>query len=327
MQKEQKIARIWILQTLLTVIIILISVILLNYLNDPLWVFNHKNHYNKTRLGFNERQQKTNLLYFDQKDYDSILLGNSKVTYINQNKFSHAKLFNYAVSAMHSSEYQGYIDFFKDIIAKDPKYILIGLDFHNCLQKDIIHSYQDPKFYIQNSLSPYYKFKHLLSFDSFGYSLRNLSKSLSKKYAIYDSKNAKTKIGFKKQYDENYQVDLNKIKSEVTVNYPNAIYDQKLAKNIINIKNSNPNSRVIIIFLPDFMPYFTINKNKFIYDRCLKDITEIIGQENIINFMKLNEITANINNYYDGSHFRNEIGDLILEYLLNRTLRTQDHSK
>lgn len=87
MQKEQKIARIWILQTLLTVIIILISVILLNYLNDPLWVFNHKNHYNKTRLGFNERQQKTNLLYFDQKDYDSILLGNSKVTYINQNKF------------------------------------------------------------------------------------------------------------------------------------------------------------------------------------------------------------------------------------------------
>jgi len=84
----------WFYKTLTTLSIILLLVIAVNYLNDPLWVSDRVNFLNKEQQGFNERQQKTNKLFFTEKKYDSVMLGNSKVTYINQNHFKNAKLFN-----------------------------------------------------------------------------------------------------------------------------------------------------------------------------------------------------------------------------------------
>ena len=95
--------------------------------------------------------------------------------------------------------------------------------------------------------------------------------------------------------------------------YPDAIYNKKLIESFKKIKNNNQASKIIAIFLPDLFPYFTINKNRNIYERCLSDATQIFGAKNIFNFMKMDKVTANVNNYYDGSHFRDYIGDLILQ--------------
>ncbi len=313
MNNHKKNSQLWIKNTLKITLVILSIVIVVNYINDPLWVFNHQNFSNKTQLGFNERQQKTNRIYFDDKNYDSILLGNSKVTYINQNNFKKGRLFNYAVSAMNIDEYDGYIDFFKEVTKKAPKYILLGIDFNSCLKNTKIHSYQAPEFYINNSKSALYKFKHLLSYSTFMHSIRNLTKFLDKKKAIYNNENVKIKVGFKKQHPENYEPNLEKIIKNIKVTYPDAIYNKKLIESFKKIKNNNQASKIIAIFLPDLFPYFTINKNRNIYERCLSDATQIFGAKNIFNFMKMDKVTANVNNYYDGSHFRDYIGDLILQ--------------
>lgn len=42
-------------------------IIVLNYVTDPLWLFDHSNQYNDIQQGFNERQQKVNHLTFQMK--------------------------------------------------------------------------------------------------------------------------------------------------------------------------------------------------------------------------------------------------------------------
>lgn len=317
MKKIDKTLKNWIKTTLISIIATLMVVILINYINDPLWVFNHANFSNKTQLGFNERQQKTNRLYFDNQNYDSILLGNSKSTYIDQNKFTKGKLFNYGVSAMNISEYDMYINFFKTVTNNNPKYILLAIDFNSCLKTKEMHSYQNPEFYINNTTSQLYKLKHLLSYSTFIYSLRNLTHFLDKKKAIYNNNNKKIKLGLNHYKKIPTIKDMVKIRKNPPINYQNAIYNEELPNIFEKIKRNNQKSNFKIILIPDFMPTFTVNKNKVIYNQCLNDIKEIFGHKNIFNFMKLNKDTINPNNYYDSSHFKDYVGDNILEKINN----------
>ena len=60
---------------------------------DPLWSFAYDNKFNTIQKGFNERQQKTNNVYFNGlNEYDRILLGSSRTTFINQNDFQNMKI-------------------------------------------------------------------------------------------------------------------------------------------------------------------------------------------------------------------------------------------
>lgn len=311
-QKEQQ-AKKWALATLILLLFFLSLIIVINYINDPLWVFNHENFSNKMQLGFNERQQKTNRLYFDEKDYDSILLGNSKSTYINQNSFTNGRLFNYAVSAMRPEEFEGYINFFKAINKVEPNYILLGIDFATCTKNNDVHKFDDPRFYIKETTSRFYDLKHLLSYSTFGYSLRNLTQGLSKQKAVYFHDNSKIKIGFDKEYDEDFDSDLKELRRNAEIYRLDVAYNPQIMEVFNKLKERNKNSEFIIIFLPDFMPYFTVNSNKNIYKKCLADFGKIFGKKNIFNFMELNATNTNPNNYYDNSHFRSEIGDMIMQ--------------
>lgn len=305
----------WIKSTLSIAIIILVSVVAINYINDPLWVFNHKNFSNKSQLGFNERQQKSNRLYFSKNNYDSILVGNSKSTYINQHNFKKGNLFNYAVSAMDINEYEGYIDFFTLITGSKPKNILFGIDFNACLENINLHSYESPSFYTSNSSSNLYAIKHLLSYNTFLHTLRNIFKTLDKEKAIYSRDNIKIKKGAKMDVQK---LTLKQIKNDPPIYIEQASYNHNLIETLKKIKNNNQESTLIAILLPDFIPSFTINKNRHIYNKCVNEITNLLGSRNIFNFMKLNKDTINPDNYYDASHFRSEIGDKILKEVSSR---------
>lgn len=321
-QKEKiKISKKWAISTLLLMFFSCLTIILLNYINDPLWVFNHQNITNKTRLGFNERQQKTNLLYFGNKNYNSIMLGNSKTTYINQNKFIAGKAFNYAASAMTPEEFKGYLDFFKKVTKSNPKYIIIGVDFNYCTNENNKRPELPAQFYIKETTSQFYKTKHLISYNSFIYTIRNLNQIFENKNAIYFHDNSKIKIGFDKGLIKNFVPNLDLIKKETEQKSLDLTYNQKNIEIFRKLKKENENSQFVIIFLPDLLPYFTINSNKNLYQKCLKDMEDIFDKKNIFNFMELNEINSNPNNYYEKSHFRSEIGDIIITKISKELLK------
>ena len=57
------------------------------YFMDPYWTFSHSHKFNSLQNSTNEREQKSSLLYFQHKQYNALLLGTSRVTFINQNDF------------------------------------------------------------------------------------------------------------------------------------------------------------------------------------------------------------------------------------------------
>jgi hypothetical protein len=297
----------WLYQTLLSLLLILFLVILINYFNDPLWVSDRDNFFNQKQKGFNERQQKSNKIFFTKEKYDSVMVGNSKVTYINQNQFKSGNLFNYAVSDMRPEEYYDYIEFFKEKNG-DPKYIILGIDFSSCLKRNI--KIQDPQFYIQNSKSPFYQYKQLLSYNTLIYSLRNLSKNFSSRNNVYDRYNIKIKKNY--QIDKNVEINVNNWEKEAKKDYELAKYNPNFEQSLSKIRINNPNSKIISVFLPEFIPKFLFySKSKKIYDRCIKDAQK--NSNFIYNFMYFNKLTTDSKNYYDGSHFRPEIGKIIMD--------------
>ena len=71
----------------------ILAVVSLNYVIDPLWVFSHSNALNNKQPVFNERQQKTNKLYFgldnnETQQYDSLMIGSSRGAMFDQNDFA-----------------------------------------------------------------------------------------------------------------------------------------------------------------------------------------------------------------------------------------------
>lgn len=80
----------WIKNLNLAVFLIMTFTTSINFIADPLWTFSHQNIFSKYQDGFDERQQKTNFIYFNGLNkYDGLLLGSSRTTYINQNDFGH----------------------------------------------------------------------------------------------------------------------------------------------------------------------------------------------------------------------------------------------
>ena len=85
----------WIKVFITIIIVVLLPIILVNFIIDPLWTFNHSNQFNNAQQGFNERQQKTNRAYFvGLEKYDTLLIGSSRSTYINQHDFYNMNVFN-----------------------------------------------------------------------------------------------------------------------------------------------------------------------------------------------------------------------------------------
>ena len=99
------------------------------YYIDPLWLFGTSHEYNDVQVAFNERQQKMNHIYYQPFEYDTLLLGSSRSTYINQHDFEGMDVYNFAVSNISVREYNAFIE-----IAKEKEMKVIALCDHDSVQ-------------------------------------------------------------------------------------------------------------------------------------------------------------------------------------------------
>lgn len=278
----------------------LIGISSFNYYIDPTWMFTHSNKHNQKQNAFNERQQKTNHVYFNGLDnYDGILLGSSRAAYINQNEFKGMKIYNYAVNAMYLYEYKPYIDFSKEIKGKDLDYIILGLDFYST-STSIDAKSKSPEIYIKNVKSSFYKYKTLFSYDSFKYSKDNLK---SKKKRYYDRNNIKhhelyTEEKRKNKFKRGIKKHLKKFDSNIYS------YNENYKGMLLDIKKSNPNSKIIVYTSPitsELLMSILKKKNRASdYERWVNEIVDVFGSFN--HFMNINSITTNFTNYPDDDH-------------------------
>lgn len=317
----------WIVFNFLFLIFLVISIFSFNYWIDPLWCFEHKNSLQAHQEGFNERQQKINLIHFNPDfNYDALILGSSRVTIHNSHLIKSVKTFNLAINGMQPYEFNDYIEYAKRKNQKDFKYIILGLDFSslgNSAQPSKIDSY------IKITNIPLYRYKTLLSYDTLNISLKNFRNTAFGKY----KKRFKT-------YDQNYiayayQKDPESVKNSIqnsllNLKNPDINYQRSEYLQILNqLKKNNPHTQFIIFTTPLPEPLMTkmllSSHNRQVYTLWLLDLVNTFGSA--YHFFYLNNVTKNYTStFVDEGHYTSEVGNCIDEKLFNHTCKDDKYN-
>ena len=291
---------------------------LFNYTIDPLWTFCHSNQYNNAQPGFNERQLKTNRAYFcGLEQYDALLLGSSRTTYINQHDFKTMKVFNYSGVAMYPNEYKEWVKQAKEIKGSDFKTVIIGVDFFGSnggpFGQMQMKQTPKPSHYLEISKSMMYPYKMLFTTDTLEKSMESIEHSKKLGTTDYTRTNVKQTIHISKERKQqaiNHQTGL----------YTYQVYgsgyqfNPKLKPYFEVLKKENPKTKFIIFTTPISIDLFKIlvqSGRLDDYKKWLRLLVKEFGE--VYDFMGINTITKNRDNYADLHHFYPEFGTLIAD--------------
>jgi len=308
----------WVRRFLATVLSVIVLFGLFNYTIDPLWTFCHTNRFNNAQPGFNERQLKTNRAYFcGLEQYDTLLLGSSRTTYINQHDFKGMKVFNYASVSMYPNEYRGWIENAKKIKGSDFKTIILGVDFFGSndgsFGKQQMSTTPPASKYLETTTSFLYRYKMLFTMDTLYKSIASIKHSRQLDTTDYTRDNVKRTIRIsqaRKQQAVAHQRGL----------YGNMVYGKgyhyntRIRAYFQQLKEENPHTRFIIFTTPISAELFKLmvyKGNLKDYERWLEMLVDVFGE--VYDFMGINTITDNPKNYADLHHFYPEFGTLIAD--------------
>jgi len=297
----------WILIGLGCSIISILFIVLSNYLINPNYYFKH-NIFSIEKSNPDERKFKTNYLANNQStnNFNTILLGSSVATYINQLDFLNMSVYNYAVSGMIPQEYIYAIDYLDSQNSHKVENVIIGLDFYTSNKNEIerISSF-NIKHYISNPTMKY------VTLENIKFLLEG--EPLSRYY--YRWKNIKYAIKLDNDIiKRNMEYSIRIIKKELN----DYVYYLKYKEDLFSIKNRYKNKFFIIFIPPITTPLLhLILKEHFIeYKRWVKDIIAVFGQ--VHSFAYFNETSNDfLNNFQDGRHFYPSVGVKIAKDISN----------
>lgn len=281
----------------------------LNYFMDPLWCFAHSHKFNSFQKGANERQQKTNAIYFTSKQYDTLLLGSSRTAYMNRHSFTGMNVFNFSVSDMRPHEYLPYINFTINDSHQPIRTIILGVDFFGYLNYGSQMNDNAPNI-IQATKSSLYRWKILFSYDATNYSIRNLRNYFisAKRSDFYNRDDVKMMVKRPvNTIDKQYNVisfTRNEYESQPNPNF------KRILKTIKNYYN---NKKFIIYTTPVSQPLFQqmIKQGHYQdYENWLRTLVNIYGTVN--HFMYINSITKDyVHHFVDCGHVYPESNSII----------------
>ncbi len=268
---------------------------IVNYIIDPYWVFSHSNSLNNKQVDFNERQQKTNYLIYNNHEFNSVILGSSRTTYMDQTLFESFKAFNYSANGMYPYEYEYFLDTFSYIIGNSPKNIILGLDFFGTNEN------QNKKFKCRNfyekAISSTYRLKLLYNIKAFKYSLRNIRQNIKIKKPFYDRKLNK----------DHLKIPSNKLIIQIENTLRDKIYDYSYDHELGNyfkaLRKKYKMSNFIVYITPityeQIKLYHEAGYDKY-YFQWLKEL--VLTFDGVYNFMIPSNLTKNNKNFFDAKH-------------------------
>lgn len=284
-----------------------------------MWTFQKKFFFHHYQSDFNEGQQKINLIYFHRPSYETLIIGNSRTSYLNQSLIPNSEAFNLGINALDPSQYNEYIRYAQQHNSKKINQIILTLDFEHYLSDHSAITTNNLENLSQTTESFLYRYKLLFSYDTLLFSSKNIRNTLFNKF----KKREKT-------YDQSfiadsYQKDLTSIENKVNdhVNHlksiscePNPLYKDTLQ----SIKNENQDASFSVhispLPLPVIQAYIGNQKCFEHYKLWVKDIIDVFGHT--YNFMYKNDITKNYQvNFLDATHFYPKVGNAVIFKIFN----------
>ena len=294
---------------------LLVTVASLNYIIDPLWIRSHSNAFNNKQPVFNERQQKTNKLFFGgMEQYDALMLGSSRGAMFNQNDFEGMKLFNYSTNNMAPWEYAGWLDVAKKIKGSDFKEVVIAIDFFGTqshLDENAKDPERQPQSYLTRAQDGLYPYRSLVSLDTAKNAFKGLMKTLrSPGVEFYNRENVKfaQKVSAE-QRDKYIQWNIEDHQKDFGKAYK---YKEDWIDLLQDLKAKNPKTHFTLITTPVSQQWFSefVEPNHLIdYKRWLTETVWVFGE--VHHFMDMNSVTKNIDNFFDAHHVYQNITQMM----------------
>ena len=307
MSEKKFIATILVLFTTLS-----ISVVSFNFWMDPLWHYGHAHDYNDVQNVIDEREQKIVQLKYREKDYNTLLVGSSRSTYIHPSAFEKWKVFNFSVANLSMREYHSYI-LYAQSQNKHIERVILGVDFFKSSEQEAAASRSLHNYEVKIE-QPFYRTKNLLSLQAFKYSIKNFM--LSKNNEISEDRlYNRHGEAFARKLSEN---EVDEVLSEKIERFEEEFYGKHYSyyplytEIMEKVKGTMPEGKIIVFTTPISTELFKSLVKTGLYDDYegwLRDLVNVYG--GVWNFMYPNSITNDIHNYYDGHHFYPEIGSLI----------------
>jgi hypothetical protein len=292
----------WVKIWFFIVITIIPFIVILNFFIDPLWFFKHSHRLNTLQIDFDERLQKTIKLKYNQdlKDINTLLMGSSRTTYYDQNKFGNLRVFNFAFSSAYPAEYKYYINYAKLLKGDEFANIILGLDFYGCGKSR--EKNEKPDYLSDLKRDQLYILSHYTSLDATQYSLTNIFRSLANR-AGGRSYNRNNVVITDKQNAKKVE---KRAASRSKTYWKNLEYDENYSKILKELKTQNPKSIFIIYTTPLSKPFLQVlygnKKLKEYYFRWIKDMVAVFDK--VYFFTLPSTLSENYAIYSkDGDHY------------------------
>ncbi len=298
----------WSIQVSIIFAITLLAFAGFNYGMDPFWMFGHKHKFNKIQYAYDERMMKTNEITYQPFHYDTLLLGNSRSTFIDPSAFQYHDVYNYSVASLDIIEYDDMISYAKNRRGQEFETIILGLDFlqlfNITLDNQAIKAFQ-------NIETPFHRSKSVLSLDTFNQSLDNLKMSILGKYEgqkIYGHQNHRiTSPKSEEQLTRQISKNATSIKERITSEKYKYLTNYKQL--LIELKTNNPHTQFIVytpfVYAPIFQQF--ADSGRFDeYQQWLTDTVDVFGE--VHHFMYDHSATRDLANFDDGVHFNEYAG-------------------
>ena len=304
----------WNIFVLLLFFIFISPVISLNYIVDPMWSFNHSIVIGQRQAAFDERQQKTNWLTFHSEDFNTVIFGDSRVTYLEPHSMP-SKAFNYSLSSMRPVEFPAYLSYASQRSKSPIDVVVLGLSFHQTNASNEM-TYKKPEFYIKKSNELGYRLELLLSAKLALYSLELIKDKQKKSPQDFYLRKGKDLYAHQMDLPIPKNIFEEAMKADLEI-YRTKVYGEnyQYTDTLIFFRemlDEFPNARFIVFTTPvsSHLIKLLVKQGHFAdYERWLRDLVNVFGE--VWHFMYLNEITLDDDNFKDAHHFSNKVANII----------------
>jgi hypothetical protein len=300
---------------LLTAGLACLSVLGLNLLVDPLWYFKGNILTGKNE-GFNEREAKLNQLLRNPQQYDCLIFGSSRTTWMPAPAFQPMNCFNLSFSSGQPREFIAYARYLK-MRGMNPHYLIVGVDgfvFQEYGKDPVtlpahVSSHDEPEnFYVS-----------YLSYDSLSLSIRTLFEDRESP-GYYDAQFIKTLQNGAPAFNPDRSLEvggLRRADAEARRKSPFSTASVDLYRELASVF---PGSRTLAYVPPVSLWHIAeMERNGILdgYTRALHATAAVLPV--FRDFSIPSATTADPRNTYDGSHYLPQVNHQIGRMVMSNT--------
>ena len=289
----------------------------LNYILNNNFYFNH-NLVKFDKFSPDERKYKSNYLYNNKlsNDFDTVILGSSITTFLDQKRFYPSNAYNFSVNGMIPAEYKPALNYLEKYNLVDVETVVLGLEFFvsNINEVKRINASNIEK-YLTTKNDMLSLMEYLISVDNIIQPIQSLLGRNTTFYSYSSNVKSHDKLSLR-EVKYNIKHGLKRAADELD-RYK---YDENYKRTLKDFVDSNKDKDMIVFISPQSYPYIELLLDlKFDeYSRWIKETISIFGK--VLYFNYPNKITINyLNNYQDARHYTNETGNIIIDDIVNKS--------